>query len=151
MNRVDKKILNALQYEFEISSRPYLKLAEKLGLSEDDLIERIQRMKKDKMIRRFGVSFNSRKLGYITTLVAASVAPDKIEAVAKVINSYVEVTHNYERDNDTFNIWFTVIARNKDRLQEILTNVEAQEGVNTLKNLPSKKIFKTNVRFKLGK
>ncbi len=148
MDDIDKRILNSLQTGLELCPEPYAALGEKLGIDEDEVLQRVEQLKDSGMIRRLGVSFDSRKLGYLTTLVAAEVEPEEVEVVADFINGFAEVTHNYLRA-DSLNVWFTVIARNAERLDEILDQIRARDGVHDLINLPADHIFKTRVRFQL--
>ncbi len=79
INDKNREILNNIQVDFPIDSRPYKILAQKLGLHEDDLIQRINQMKEDLLIRRIGGNFSPDRLGYYSTLCAAKVPDDKIE------------------------------------------------------------------------
>ena len=90
----NKEILNNLQVNFPIHSRPYKIIAKKLGLSEDELIQRINQMKNDMLIRRIGGNFSPDRLGYHSTLCAAKVPEDKIQIFTQVVNAYSGVTHN---------------------------------------------------------
>jgi DNA-binding Lrp family transcriptional regulator len=98
-----------------------------------------------RVIRRIGANFTSRKLGYTSTLCAAKVAPDQIEQFAEVVNRYPGVTHNYLRRH-RYNIWFTLIAESKARLEEILAEITRATGAPVL-SLPAQEIFKIKVDF----
>ncbi|MGD9686667.1 MAG: Lrp/AsnC family transcriptional regulator, partial [Desulfobacter sp.] len=78
-DQTSKDILNRIQADFPIHPRPYKVLAEELGLSEDQLIDRIEQMKQEMIIRRIGGNFSPDRLGFYSTLCAARVEPDKIE------------------------------------------------------------------------
>jgi len=99
MDDIDRKILNRIQSDFPVTSRPYLVVANNLGLSEDDVLKRLARLKEKRIIRRIGGNFVPEKLGFVSTLCAAKVPEDKIEFFAKEVNGYPGVTHNYKRDN----------------------------------------------------
>jgi DNA-binding Lrp family transcriptional regulator len=75
------------------------------------------------------------------------VPPERIEEIARVISEYPEVTHNYER-NHAYNIWFTVIAESKERIERILEEISAKTGVKGIRNMPATKKFKVKVDFK---
>ncbi len=144
----NKKILNTIQLNFPIDTRPYKILAENLGLSEDDLIQRISRMKKDMLIRRIGGNFSPDKLGYHSTLCAAQVPEEKIELFTKTVNGYSGVTHNYLREHK-FNIWFTFIAPSFQIIKKNLEDIRNSTGVDTILNLPATRVFKISANFKL--
>ena len=142
------KILNTIQLNFPIDSRPYRVLAQTLRLSEEELIQNIRQMKKDHIIRRIGGNFSPDKLGYHSTLCAAKVPEDKINLFTKTVNEYSGVTHNYMREH-SFNIWFTFIARSVKTIVDNLEQIRKDTGVDTILNLPATRVFKISANFKL--
>ena len=144
----NKNILNNIQVDFPIHSRPYKIIAQRLDLSEDNLIIRIKQMKEDMLIRRIGGNFSPDKLGYHSTLCAAKVPEDKIKHFTKTINAYSGVTHNYKRDHE-FNIWFTFIASSVEIIKTNLKQIIKVTGVETILNLPATRVFKISANFKL--
>ena len=144
----NKRILNNIQVDFPIHARPYKIIADKLGLSEDDLIKRIDQMKKESLIRRIGGNFSPDRLGYHSTLCAAKVPEHKIKQFTKTVNAYSGVTHNYKRDHE-FNIWFTFIASSIEIIKNNLQQIIKETGVETILNLPATKVFKISANFKL--
>ncbi len=145
---LNKEILNNIQVDFPINARPYKVLAEKLGLEEDELIDRINQMKQDMLIRRIGGNFSPDKLGYHSTLCAAKVPEDKIESFTKTVNTYPGVTHNYKREHD-FNIWFTFIAQSRRIIEDSLKEISETTKVENILNLPATRVFKISANFKL--
>ena len=144
----DRKILNQIQVDFPVDSRPYKILAEKIGIREDELIQRINQMKKDLLIRRIGGNFSPDRLGYYSTLCAAKVPEDKIEVFTKTVNEYSGVTHNYKRDHE-FNIWFTFIETSVEIIKTNLENIKKTTQVETILNLPATRVFKISANFKV--
>ena len=145
---VDKTILNRIQSDFPITSRPYRTIGNDLGLSEDEVLNRISRLKTDGIIRRIGGNFKPEKLGFVSTLCAAKVPEDKISQFAQVVNRYPGVTHNYRREN-TYNIWFTFIAPSMDEINANLEQIAADTGVSDILNLPATHVFKIRAEFKV--
>ena len=145
---VDKAILNRIQSDFPITSRPYRTIAADLGLSEGEVLKRVSRLKASGIIRRIGGNFKPEKLGFVSTLCAAKVPEDKISQFAEVVNRYPGVTHNYRRDN-TFNVWFTFIAPSMDEINTNLEQIAAQTGVTDILNLPATRVFKIRAEFKV--
>jgi radical SAM protein with 4Fe4S-binding SPASM domain len=148
LDDLDCKILDALQYDFPLSERPYEVLAERLGLDADVLWQRVERMLEQGVIRRLGASIDSRKLGFCSTLAAVRVTPDMVDRAAEVIGCYPEVTHSYLRDHE-FSIWFTVIAPDVDRVEAILDEIRGELSLDpsNVLNLPMKRMFKLDARF----
>ncbi len=148
MDLTDKKIINEIQSGFPVVSRPFLEIGSRLGLSEHEVIERIRRLKEEGIIRRIGGNFNSRKLGFTSTLCAAKVPEEKIDDFVKVVNSYRGVTHNYLRKNP-YNIWFTFIAPDMKEIERCLDEIAIKTGVKDILNLPAEKMYKIKVDFEV--
>lgn len=148
IDEIDKKIINRIQTFFPIDPHPYRVIAIELGLSEDDLISRIIRLKQEGIIRRIGGNFGPYKLGFFSTLCAASVPEDKIEHFTKVVNGYLGVTHNYMRSH-RYNVWFTFIAESMDIIERSLVEISEQTGVDDILNLPATDVFKISANFKV--
>ncbi|MBU0973682.1 MAG: AsnC family transcriptional regulator [Proteobacteria bacterium] len=148
LDETNKKILNTIQLDFPIDPRPFQKIAEKLDLSEDELLLRVNTMKEKMLIRRIGGNFSPDRLGYYSTLCAAMVEEDKIDLFTQTVNSYSGVTHNYRRDHN-FNIWFTFIAPSVDIIKKSLEEISGKTGVKTILNLPATRVFKISANFKV--
>ncbi len=150
MDEQDYQILEALQNNFPLSERPYEVIAQRLNIPRDELWERIQRLMNEGVVRRIGASLDSRKLGYCSTLAAVSCKADITDQAAKIIEKFPEVTHSYLR-NDNFNIWFTLIAIDEERIECILEQIRASLSLerSQVLNLPMKRLFKLNARFKV--
>jgi siroheme decarboxylase len=146
MDSIDKKLLNKVQREFPVIARPYEAMAQALGITEQEICDRLDALVKQKIIRKIGASIAPRTIGYTTTLVAASVRDEKLEEVATAVNAYPEVTHNYGREHD-FNLWFTVVGRDRDEIKRICNEIAALEGVVQLMELPATHLFKLDVFF----
>jgi len=133
---IDKLILNQIQSDFPITLRPFKSIAETLGLTEDEVIKRIQRLKETGIIRRIGGNFVPEKLGFVSTLCAAKVPENKIDSFAATVNRYPGVTHNYQRENE-FNIWFTFIAPTMEEIEKNIRQIAQETGVKEIINLPA--------------
>ena len=144
----DRAILNRIQSDFPITSRPYHEIAQELGLSENEVIKRVLRFKESGIVRRIGGNFTPEKLGFVSTLCAAKVPEDKIAIFAEAVNRYPGVTHNYRREN-TYNIWFTFIAPSMEEINANLKQIEDETGVSDILNLPATKVFKIKAEFKI--
>ena len=145
---VDKAILNRIQSDFPITSRPYRAIGNDLGLSEAEVLQRVSRLRTAGIIRRIGGNFTPEKLGFVSTLCAAKVPEDRIRQFAEVVNRYPGVTHNYRRKNK-FNIWFTFIAPSMDEINANLEQIAAETGVTDILNLPATHVFKIKAEFKV--
>ena len=148
MDDLDRRILDALQHDFPLSERPFDILAQRLGLDPDLLWRRVEAMRKSGVIRRLGASLDSRKLGFRSTLAAVRVPSELVERAAEAIGRHPEVTHSYLRDHE-FNIWFTIIAPDEERIDTILREIREELSLDPsdVLDLPVKRLFKLDARF----
>ena len=147
MKNIKDELLYLIQKEFPLTSKPYKKLGEKLGISEKEVLDTLKEEKKNSIIRQISPIFDTKRLGYKSSLVAFSVEEKDIDKAVEVINSHPGVSHNYERNHD-FNIWFTIaVAPNSklglEKTVEMLSkNANAKEAI----LLPTLKMFKISVK-----
>jgi DNA-binding Lrp family transcriptional regulator len=151
MDKTDSRILQELQDDFPLCEKPYDIIAERLQISTEELLRRIQRMFDEGLIRRIGASFDSNKLGFSSTLAAVKVKPEEVDRAAEKIGQFPEVTHSYLR-NDAFNIWFTIIAVDNSRIENILEHIRVSLSIDKAEvlNLPVKRLFKLDARFRVS-
>jgi DNA-binding Lrp family transcriptional regulator len=143
LDDMDKKLLNLMQGSFAIEPRPYLRVAEQAGITEDAAMTRVQRLLDERIIRQVTPIFDTRALGYASMLVAAKVDPENPHRAAKVINAHPGVSHNYLRNHE-FNIWFT-LATEPDSplgLQGTIEVLGKIAGAESIRQLPTLKLFK---------
>lgn len=146
MDAADKAILNRIQSDFPITKRPFRTIGESVGLQEEEVLRRVTRLKETGIIRRIGGNFVPEKLGFVSTLCAARVPEDKIDAFAEAVNRYPGVTHNYLRDN-VYNVWFTFIAPSTEMIRERLEEISQATGITQILNLPATRVFKIRAQF----
>jgi len=144
----DRAILNRIQSDFPITARPYALMAEELGLTEREVIERVAALKAEGIIRRIGGNFVPDRVGHVSTLCAAKVPEDKLAHFAATVNRYPGVTHNYRREN-AYNVWFTFISPSRRQIEANLEEIKAATGVTEILNLPATRVFKINAQFEL--
>jgi siroheme decarboxylase len=146
MDQRDRDLLNEIQSDFPVEPHPYRVLGRRLGMDEQEVLARIAALKEEGVIRRLGASINSRKVGFVSTLIAAQVPEQQLDAFVAVVNACPGVTHNYERDH-RYNVWFTLISSSAEEKDRTIRSLVEQTGIEVLE-LPAKKIFKIRVNFK---
>jgi DNA-binding Lrp family transcriptional regulator len=143
---MDLALLAMVQEGFPIVSRPYQELGDALGVSEDEVLDRLGRLQREGLVRRIGPILDLRKLGKSGILAALQVSQEDADRAAQVINEYPEVSHNYLRPNECgYNLWFTVSA-SEERIAEVLQEIRSRTGLKMLM-LPTTRIFKIGVKF----
>jgi DNA-binding Lrp family transcriptional regulator len=148
LDRADRRLLNRIQSDFPITARPFQVLAEELGMTEREVMDRLARLRREGMVRRIGGNFVPRKVGFVSTLCAARVPEDRLEAFAEAVNRHPGVTHNYTRDSD-YNVWFTFIAPSREAIAQNLAAIARETGVADILNLPATHVFKIRAQFKM--
>lgn len=147
MEVIDLRILEAVQQEIPLCSEPFSVIASQLDIDVDELLARLHRLVETGHIKRIGGIFDSRRLGYCGTLCGMQVPEDRIEEVAAILNGYPGITHNYLRDDDNFNMWFTVQALGNEELERMLKQIIKETGITSLIDLPSVESYKIKVKF----
>ena len=108
MDLVDRKLLNLIQAPFPMMERPYLELGEQVGIDEEEVLARLAELKRQNVLRQISAIFDTRRLGYQTTLVAMALDPGELHQAAQEINKHPGVSHNYAREGSYYNLWFTL-------------------------------------------
>jgi DNA-binding Lrp family transcriptional regulator len=141
------EILSRIQKNFPLVARPFEAIANELNISEDEVLDILQEQKRSNIIRQTSAIFDTKRLGYISSLVAFKISADKISDAVKIINSHPGISHNYERNHD-FNIWFTlaVAPNSKLGLEKTLEVLAEATGAEDYIMLPTLKLFKINVK-----
>jgi len=149
MDDLDKRILSVIQTDFPVAVRPFEVLGERLRADADDIARRVSAMRRSGSIRRLGAVFDSRALGYFSTLVAARVPPDRLDEVAAAVSQLHGVTHNYRREH-AYNLWFTLTAESEARVEAILADLRSRTGIDAFFSLPALTVYKIRVHFDLA-
>lgn len=144
----DAALLGALQEAVPFAVRPFAEIGKRCGLSEEQTLDRIRALKADKVIRQISAIFDTRSLGYASSLVAAKIAPEKLDDAVAFINSHPGVSHNYLRNHE-YNLWYTIAVPPTSRLglEETVDLLHERSGAEATRLLPTLKLFKIGVRF----
>lgn len=140
----DRRLLTEFQRGFPLSPQPYADLAAKLGLAEDDVLERLRALQDDGFVSRVGAVFTPHRVG-ASTLAAMAVPPSWLDRIAEMVSSYPEVNHNYQRDH-RLNLWFVVAAATCDEVAAILSDISQRTGLDVL-DLPLVEDFHIDLGF----
>ena len=147
---LDREILNAVQSRFPLDAQPYARIAEEVGATEDDVMARIVRLKETNVIRQVSAIFDTRRLGYKTTLVAFRYPEETLDKAAQRINRHPGVSHNYER-NGYFNLWFTIAVPPHEDIEAVVGRMAEETGALSARVMPTIRFFKIGVNFDMVK
>lgn len=131
IDATDRAILNRMQDDLPLVSDPYAAVAAELGLSEKDLLNRLSRMKEERVITRFGPFFDAAAMGGAFCLCAMAVPQDRFDDVLTKVNAHAEVAHNYERTH-RLNMWFVLATETPGGIAECADAIEQETGIQVL-------------------
>ncbi|WP_043802754.1 Lrp/AsnC family transcriptional regulator [Deinococcus gobiensis] len=144
-----EKLLNRIQKDIPIVRRPYRVLAEEVGLSEAEALEILREVKAQGVLRQVSAIFDTRTLGYQSSLVAAVYAEDQLDAGAEVVNGHPGVSHNYKRNHD-FNLWYTIAVPPESNLEAHVQKLHETSGAQLTRLMPTLHLFKIGVEFDMS-
>jgi len=144
---MENELLYEMQNAFPMTQRPFKAVAQKLGTTEDEVLTMVQKLKDEKIIRQTSAIFDTKRLGYKSSLVAFKVDEDKVDVAAQIINAHPGVSHNYLRNHD-YNIWFTmaVAPDSKLGLEKTIEILKKKTSAQDAIILPTLKMFKISVK-----
>lgn len=145
MDELDKELLNEIQWTFPLVTRPFDAIAKKFNTTPEIVKERLDNLKAQGVLRQLSAIFDTRKLGYTSSLVAMEIEHDKLEYVANQINRHPGVSHNYERDHQ-FNLWFTLAVPPGTDLKTEIEKFNVLKGIKKIRMLPTLQLFKIGVK-----
>jgi DNA-binding Lrp family transcriptional regulator len=148
MDNIDRAIIDTLQQGFPVSERPFHDAGVALGLGEDELMNRVQRLLDDGVLTRFGPLFQAERLGGAYALAAMQVPAEVFDRVAAQVNALPEVAHNYERDH-AFNMWFVLATEAQDEIARAAARIEEQTGL-PVYLMPKREEFFVGLNFAAG-
>ncbi|MCH8225420.1 MAG: AsnC family transcriptional regulator [Chloroflexi bacterium] len=147
MDMTDRKLLNLVQSSLPMVNRPYLKLGKELGLEEKEVLDRLAALKRRNVLRQISAIFDTRRLGFKTTLVAMAYDPDKLNRAAREINRHPGVSHNYAREGSYYNLWFTLAVPPDHDLEATAQKMARDTKALTIRMMPTIRFFKIGVNF----
>ncbi len=146
----DRKILNILQSDFPLVPEPWKAIGDRVGIGEQEVFDRVGVLKKKNVVRQVGAIFDTRRLGYSSTLVAMRFPDDKLDSAAQLLNQHPGISHNYAREGQ-FNLWFTLAVPPGQSVAEETEKLGRITGAEATRLLPTIRFFKIGVNFDMEK
>lgn len=141
---LDQRLLNEMQDKFPLVREPFRELAARTGTAESDVIARLAAMRASGVLRQVSPIFDTKALGYATSLVAMRVPEGRLAAAAEIVNAHPGVSHNYRRTHE-FNMWFTIAVPAGSDLQAHVDALHRAAGAESTRMLPTLRLFKIGV------
>ncbi len=144
----DKRLLQAAQDDLPLVPRPYRVIARRCGMSEEEVLVRLNVLERQGIVRYAGVIFNMDDLNVVTSLIAMRVPRGRLRKVARVISRCPNVGHNYQRTGE-YNLWFTLSASSERKFSRLLKEIQQETGIKDILDLRAERLFKRRAVFKL--
>lgn len=144
LDNIDKAILRFAQGDLIICERPFALWAKEIGITEDEVIKRLKKLKTSGIIRDFKAILRHVEAGIsANAMVTWAVEESRAEEAGKTLSEFAEITHCYERpDFGKYNIFTMVHARSRKELIETVKNISEKTGLIDYQILWSKREFK---------
>ena len=146
LSALQRRLLNEFQRDFPLEQRPFAAIATRLGVSEQDVIDNLYALERQGLLSRVGPVFRPCAVG-VSTLAAMAVPTERLEEVARLVNAYPEVNHNYEREHE-YNLWFVLTASHAKRLAAVLEEIGRRSGLEVM-DLPLEHPYHIDLGFPL--
>lgn len=124
----DRALINALQGGFPLCDEPYRAIGTSLGLSEAEVLARLQNLLERRVLTRFGPMYQIERMGGTFVLAALKVPEKDYEKMAGLVNALPEVAHNYRREH-VFNMWFVLATEKPEGIVAAIAKIEASTGL----------------------
>ncbi len=128
LDAVDRQIIDKLQGDFPLCERPYAEAAERLGIGEDELLARLQRLLDARVLTRFGPMVQIERMGGAFVLAALKVPEARYDEVTAQVNALPQVAHNYRREH-ALNMWFVLATETPAGIAEAIARIERDTGL----------------------
>lgn len=145
MDKIERDLLNLVQSDFPLSTRPFEVLGRKLGISEDRCIDLLRNLSNSGILRAVRAVVNWNRIGYFTILIGMKVNPSYIARIAEELQNVDEITHNYAREGE-LNLWFTLIYKNDKQKDALIAKLREMQGVMDLKEFRAEKTYKIGLK-----
>ena len=146
IDKIDREIIRALQDDFPLVAEPYKLLAEKIGISEDEFLKRVQNLAAEKKIRKMGAVLRHREVGFSSNVLCAwEVPPDKLDSIAAMMIESPAVSHCYDRqtaEDWNYNLYTMIHAKSRDECEKIVKDLSEKTGIKNFTMLFSKREWK---------
>jgi DNA-binding Lrp family transcriptional regulator len=146
LDPLERRLIDAYQRGFPISSRPYAEVAATLGVGEAEVLAALAGLKVKGVLGRVGAVFAPHRVGW-STLAAMAVPAHRLDAVAALVGDFPEVNHNYEREHE-INLWFVATGPDEANVRAVLAEIEVRSGIAVLE-LPLIEAYHIDLGFAL--
>lgn len=146
MDDIDRAIINNLQGELPVCEQPFLEAAQRIGIDESELLQRLSRLRECGILTRIGPLFQIERIGGAFTLAALHAQEREFDDIASRVNALPEVAHNYARGHD-LNMWFVLATESPDDIEKAIGKIEYETGCRVF-NFPKMREYFVEMKLK---
>lgn len=152
LDKIDKLIIEVIQSDIPLTSNPFQELAQKINVSEDEIVNRIKKMQEVGIIRRFGAVLRHQKAGYNTNAMVAWLVDEKdADRIGELMAEHPRISHCYLREVPEqfgYNLFTMIHAKSVDQLEETVEYISNLVGIKNYKILNSiKELKKVSMKY----
>ena len=142
---VERAVINRLQTGLPLMHSPYAEVAGELGMTEQALLHTLQDLLDRRILTRFGPMFHAGEMGGGLTLAAMRIPEQDFERIAREVNDFDEVAHNYRREHE-LNMWFVLATETPEDIARAIAGIESATGY-PVYNMPKEEEFHVHLHF----
>ncbi len=149
-NSKEIELLMEAQYNLPLTETPFRDLADRLGMSLEEVIKKLREFKAEGIIKRVGPQLNYKAFRnvQIAALIGAEVKKNLKEVVRR-INAERRVKHNFLREHEEYNLWFTIKAESREEIFRRTKTLMEECEIKNYIILPSRRVYKMDVKYDL--
>ncbi|MFO1220652.1 MAG: Lrp/AsnC family transcriptional regulator [Burkholderiaceae bacterium] len=148
LSPLDARLIERLHGGLPLVDRPFAAVAAEYGITEEDLIERLNRLLAQGVLTRFGPLYQIERAGGQFVLAAMAVPEERFDAVAAQVNALAEVAHNYRREH-ALNMWFVIAAESPQAAEAAVRRIESITGLPVLR-LPKEREYAVELKLPIA-
>ena len=143
---IDVKLIKHIQEGLPVTKTPYKDIGAALGMTEDEVIQRLKKLLDAGKIRRLAASIAHRKIGIDANAMCVWKVPrERVDEVGKIMAGFEEVTHCYERPiypDWEYNVFTMIHGYTDAECEAVIQAIKEKTGLTENVILYSEKEFK---------
>jgi siroheme decarboxylase len=147
MDDIDRAIINNLQGDLPVCERPFLEAAQRIGITEDELLARLAQLRESGVLTRIGPMFQIERMGGAFTLAALRAPEAEFDRIAERVNALPEIAHNYARTHE-LNMWFVIATETPGEIDKVIGRIEEDTGCKVF-NFPKSREYFVEMKLKV--
>lgn len=147
MDKIDELLLLELNQGISLTAQPFSSIATKLGVSTEEVLIRLEKLKQTGVVRRFGATIKPNNIGFTANAVIVWCVPnERVKEIGAYFSSFAEITHCYERNSVQgrweYNLYTVMHAQERQIIEQTIDRLAKTIGISDYVILYSKRDLK---------